>query len=97
MTSKVEWITFLCLLCLANGQSSTNQLNDAAESSKDIITGLYTIIRNIAFPAQPLDKEDGVTTRFLLLSPGKVLNYFDYYPGQEYTNYVQVTFWMLQF
>lgn len=82
----------MCLLCLAKGQlpASTSQLSNAADNSQEITRGLYTIVRNIAFPAQPLDAEDGVTTRFLLLAPGKVLNYFDYYPGKEYTNFIQV-------
>ena len=86
-------LTILCALCLTGvvlSQSSTDQLDAAADNSLEIIRGLYTTIRNIAFPSTPLDAEDGVTTRFLLLSPGKVLNYFDYYPGQEYTNFIQV-------
>ena len=80
-----------CLLCLANGQSSsTQQLNSGQEMTGQIMRGLYQTIRNIALPSTPLTNDKGMSTRFLLLSPGKVLNYFDYYPGQEYTNFIQV-------
>ena len=53
---------------------------------------LYDAIRRIAFPTSPKLDEDqtDVDNRFILMMPGKVLNYFDYYPGPEYTDFIQV-------
>lgn len=58
------------------------------ESAKELADTLYQTLRSIAFPQRYVSgKVDG---RFLLLMPGKVLNYFDYYPGEEYTRFIQV-------
>ena len=55
----------------------------AAERS---VSGLYETIRRIAFPASP-DLQGGDTKadgRFILLMPGKILNFQDYHPGLKY-------------
>lgn len=72
------------LLVGANSQtSSADQRKKAADNSGKILTDLYITLRNIVFPKSPLS--NGVTfNRFVLLSPGKVLNYWDYYPGPDY-------------
>ena len=82
----------MCLLCLSNAQTSSLQQLDATEATNRITKQLYQSIRNIALPSVPVTNNRDVT---LLLSPGKVLNYFDYYPGQEYTNFIQVGLSML--
>ena len=55
----------------------------AVDKSQKIMTDLYVTFRNLAFPESPLSS--GTTyNRFVLMSPGKVLNYWDYYPGPAY-------------
>jgi len=59
------------------GDSSDEKRKKAAENSEKILTDLYITLRNIVFPKSPLS--DGVTSnRFVLMSPGRVLNYWDY-------------------
>lgn len=71
------------LLVNVCSKSSEDQRKDAVENSAKILTGLYITLRNIVFPKSPLS--EGVSSnRFVLLSPGKVLNYWDYYPGEDY-------------
>ena len=90
MVSWVPVVLLAGLLSFANAQTVSNQLNDATVRSGELMRGLYNTIRNVALPSQPLTDDTNIQSRFLLLSPGKVLNYFDYYPGQEYTNFLQV-------
>jgi len=60
-----------------------NSREKRTESSAKIIAGLYMTLKNIAFLTSPV--ENGIVqNRFVLLSPGQVLNYWDYYPGEEY-------------
>ena len=53
---------------------------------------LYNSIRAVAFPSSPRFDPDETNqdARFVLMTPGKTLNYFDYYPGKEYTEFIQV-------
>ena len=94
-------LTILCFVsCLlaagvalssAAEPSSTDLANKAKESAGTMTRRLYVTLRNIAFPEHPLtDRTKNLETRFLLLMPGKVLNYFDYFPGKEYTRFLQV-------
>lgn len=55
-------------------------------------SGLYDTIRKIAFPTSPnlTEGASGEDNRFILMMPGKVLNYQDYFPGEKYTKFVQV-------
>ena len=71
--------------CFIACQSQTNHAQETASY-------LYDAIRKVAFPQSPKLDEDqpNVDNRFILMMPGKVLNYFDYYPGQEYTELIQV-------
>ena len=57
-----------------------------------MIHDLYATIRAIAFPRSPeLDEyESNVDNRFVLMLPGKILNYFDYFPGPDYMKFIQV-------
>jgi len=82
-----------CALALASSDTADNtqdQQRDAQTAALDRTKGLYITLRNIAFPQDPLSNDRHLTSRFLLLMPGKVLNYFDYYPGKEYTTFIQV-------
>lgn len=80
------WYSLLvaaCLLAIVSGDDSEEKRKKAAENAAKITRDLYIALRNIVFPKSPLS--NGVThNRFVLLSPGKVLNYWDYYPGREY-------------
>ena len=76
-------VSFLLLFDNVMSQSSDDRRGDAVENSGKILTDLYVTLRNIAFPKSPLS--DGIShNRFVLMSPGKVLNYWDYFPGHEY-------------
>ena len=74
----------LSLLSCVIAQQSDQDRQKAIEKSRKITAGLYTTLRNIAFPESPLTSSTPVANRFVLMSPGKVLNYWDYYPGQAY-------------
>ena len=88
-----HWLVILCLLTAAFAQqTSTEQREDAQKKALDITAGLYITLRNVAFPGHDLEDESrNLDGRFLMLMPGKVLNYFDYYPGTDYTNFIQVS------
>lgn len=82
-----------CLAAHCNGAdpSSSDQRSQAVSQAGQTTAALYDLIRSIAFPDAPvLNNEQNQDTRFILLMPGKVLNYFDYYPGREYTKFIQV-------
>lgn len=89
------FVSLLVLACLANCLSVTQSTGDqenAIDRGRRTTAALYDLIRSIAFPESPaLDvNQHNLDNRFLLLMPGKVLNYFDYYPGREYTKFIQV-------
>ena len=46
---------------------------------------LYLKLRNVAFAKSPYSTSGTTHNRFILMSPGTVLNYYDYYPGDAYT------------
>ena len=75
----------LCLLGLVRSLS-----DDADIRAFETASGLYITLRDVVFPQHKLNT-DRVENRFLLLMPGKVLNYFDYYPGRDYVNFLQVS------
>ena len=83
----------ICLLALARGQvsSSADQEKSASDKAFDMTQGLYITIRNIAFPEAKISDDKKVGSRFLLIMPGKVLNYGDYFPGKDYINFVNVS------
>ena len=60
--------------------------------SQSMTHNLYSTIRNVAFPSSPelVETESNIDSRFVLMMPGKVLNYFDYHPGEAYTAFIQV-------
>ena len=71
------------LFVSVKGDSSEQQRDKAVDNTAKILTGLYVTLRNIVFPKSPLTN-DVTYNRFVLMSPGRVLNYWDYYPGEDY-------------
>ena len=71
--------------CMVEADKSDEERKAAAKRSAEILGDLYLILRKIAFPNSPYSQSDTVHNRFILLSPRKVLNYDDYYPGDMYT------------
>ena len=81
-------LVVICILALhvtQTKQSSDDDRKKSVEKSKEILTDLYHVMRSIAFPKSPYSNSATAHNRFILMSPGKVLNYDDYYPGDEYT------------
>ena len=77
-------VVAVSLLLLHQGCcESSEQRAESVKKSGEVLTDLYITLRNLAFPRSPLST-GSVSNRFVLLSPGKVLNYLDYYPGQDY-------------
>ena len=66
---------------------------ELAQRAQKTTSTLYDAIRKIAFPASPKldDNKRHEDNRFILMMPGKVLNYHDYFPGKEYTDFIQVS------
>lgn len=84
-------IALLLLICSPVTQQQ--QGSAAAKQAEKSASTLYDTLRRIAFPSSPdlaaeNTKADG---RFILMMPGKVLNYQDYHPGPEYTEFIQVS------
>ena len=64
---------------------SDDAREEAVRKSSEIFADLYLTLRRIAFPNSPYSSTDTVHNRLILLSPGKALNYYDYYPGDQYS------------
>ena len=78
---------FVCIIFLASpcfAADSDSDRKDAENKSAAILADLYQVLRNIAFPKSPYSNSGTAHNRFVFMSPGKVLNYYDYYPGDEY-------------
>ena len=80
-------LAFVALLfCSTCSSVATQQPAANAHNAERSVDGLYQTIRKIAFPASP-DLRAGNTRadgRFILLMPGKILNFNDYHPGLKY-------------
>ena len=78
-------LCFALLVGLAAGASTGNVLNDAAGATNKLAR-LYATIREVALPPPSAEaKEDEIIQqRLVLLLPGKVLSYYDYFPGDRY-------------
>jgi hypothetical protein len=66
------------------------QQQTPAQKATQSALGLYDTIRSIASPGTAVENAK-LDSRFILMMPGKVLNYQDYHPGPEYTEFVQVS------
>ena len=91
-------LAFVALL-LCSACSSIAAQSDAALAAQHSVSGLYDTIRKIAFPASP-DLRAGSTKadgRFILLMPGKILNFQDYHPGLKYQKDTLVRYNLIAF
>ena len=85
-------IIFLALLSLSNANpNEQSEIEKADKKSRDTLAGLYTVIRNVALPptSNKANGNEPLEQRLLLLIPGKVLSYNDYFPGNEYETYLE--------
>ena len=94
MATLSSMLTFVALVLCYSIYSVNCQVKNRAlvDRSNNMAANLYASIRSVAFPVSPELEEDeaNIDTRFILLTPGKILNYFDYNPGSEYTEFIQV-------
>ena len=66
-------------------------VNNAAGNSQQTLAKLYEVIRNVALPPRSADATGNELTeqRLVMLLPGKVLSYYDYFPGDAYEAYLE--------
>ena len=83
-------VTILLALRLAGAQLEEERKRAAAQS-KQTLANLYTIMRDVAQPPPSKDAtgDEATEQRLLMLMPGKVPNYFDYFPGDAYEAYLE--------
>ena len=48
------------------------------------IAQLYKVLHDVALPSSDIDLDKPIEKRLVLLLPGKILSYSDYYPGEAY-------------
>ena len=78
----------------AQGQSSTVDEEAQQELKKNTeatLASLYTRIRNVALPPafEGADGTEPTEQRLVMLMPGKVPSYYDYFPGDAYEAYLE--------
>ena len=80
-------LAFVALLfCSTCSSVAAQQPAANAKNAERLVAGLYQTLRKVTFPASP-DLRAGNTRadgRFILLMPGKILNFNDYHPGLKY-------------
>lgn len=64
---------------LVRETAAADTVQSGLESVAKKLSQLYTTIRNVALP-----QSDTNSQRLVMLMPGKVLNYYDYFPGSAY-------------
>ena len=76
----------VALLCKLTAAAVEDDVLDAAANSDKTLAKLYTVLLNTALPptSQEPTGDEPITQRLVLLLPGKVLNYYDYFPGNAY-------------
>lgn len=84
MKNLLVLLIFLGIVAVAWTVSDDDR-KAAVKKSTDILASLYQVLRNVAFPKSPYASGGTTHNRFVFMAPGKVLNYFDYYPGDLYT------------
>ena len=87
-------LAFVAVLFCCSFYSVTCQVQTGAlvDRSEQMVNDLYATIRAVAFPKFPelVESASNIDARFILMLPGKILNYFDYYPGKDYVKFIQV-------
>lgn len=77
---KVEvWWGFLVVFLSAHDVSG-----QAADNSQNQMLHLYRVLHSLTLPK--LAADDQPEQRLVMQFPGKILNIYDYYPGDEYVN-----------
>ncbi len=80
---KPALLVAFVLVCV-QAESSDEMRKHAKDNSVKILGDLYITLRNLVFPKDPLSLTEPAQNRYVMMSPGKVLNYWDYYPGGAY-------------
>ena len=87
--------TYFLALALPTAKATTSAsagvLDAAKEHSTNTLADLYTVIKNVALPPPSADATGREPTeqRLVMLIPGKVPNYYDYFPGDAYEAYLE--------
>ena len=63
----------------------------ATRHSKTTLANLYTVLKNVALPPTSADAtgDESTEQRLVMLLPGKVPSYYDYFPGDAYEAYLE--------
>ena len=71
--------------------TGTRAQDAAEEHSTATLANLYTVIKNVALPPPSADATGNEPTenRLVMLIPGKVPSYYDYFPGDAYEAYLE--------
>ena len=64
---------------------------DSTSKSTNTLANLYTVLRDVALPPTSADAtgEEPTDQRLVMLIPGKVPSYYDYFPGDAYEAYLE--------
>ena len=76
-------LLMLLLVPVTIAEDSAEKREKAVAGSGKVLLDMYITLRNLVFPQSPITSSK-VFNRFVLMMPGKVLNYWDYYPGKDY-------------
>lgn len=74
----------LLLLAVALVPCVQGQSEGDVENSRKQLMTLYKILRTVALPSDDIDKDLPQEQRLVLLLPGKILSYDNFYPGDDY-------------
>ena len=79
------------LRCADANSASAGTLAGAGKQSTQTLAELYTVIKNVALPPPSADAtgDEPTQQRLVLLIPGKVPSYYDYFPGDAYEAYLE--------
>ena len=77
---------FVLLQCHFGSVEAQDVVGNVRGASTENLAKLYTVIRNVALPPvnESATGDEPVSQRLVMLLPGKVLSYNDYFPGDEY-------------
>ena len=76
---------------MAAADTAAEQRQKAKTNAGEVTADLYLTLRSIAYPDYEVTDSTSLDGRFIMLTPGKILNFLDYYPGPEYTQFVNVS------
>ena len=93
MRAAWVFVTISCVVTVRPVLSATGTaaLSGAREHSTTTLANLYTVIKNVALPPPSADATGNEPTqqRLVMLLPGKVPSYYDYFPGDAYEAYLE--------